>query len=1107
MEKFYKSNWLFNVRKLAIAAALIFSGSLAMAQLSGTYTIDSSMATSGTNFASFTDFADTITTYGVSGAVTVNVVANSGPYNENFELTAINNTSSTNTVTINGNGNTISASGWVVEFDGADYVTIDNLVINANGTSNGTGGVWLHNSSNNNTISNCEIIVSAFTGTTTGTAYVWLSNSSTSLTSGTHGINNVFEDNYMWGGGTSGVGPYYGVAEYRSSSSTTSNTILDGNEIRDVYYYYTYFYYSRNVQVIDNDLHTNRVGSPNNYGFYNYYGYKSTYNGNQVHDMDPSSYMYVSYLYYCYGTSSDYSTYSNNEFYNLESNYIYYNRIYYSDYTNVENNQVYDNEASSYNYYGYYIYYSDYNNIINNTFTNNESGNYNYYGYYLYYSTNCELIDNKFTKNKASNYNYYGFYVYYSGNTTVQGNEYGDNSANYNYYGFYLYQSTNLDVLENKYYGNAATYNYYAFYTYYCANSDIKYNEYYGNKGDYCYYAWMLYYSDNSVVEGNVCRDNNPNYYLGYIYYVYESDNSYIINNLYYGNDPGYANYYTLYLGYSDPVVFAHNTFIVDNNVDYYHYNLWYIYYYNTPNDVQVKNNIMYIDGSSGYGYHYPIYVYYNADQIDWGYNVWWDISPTTTKYHYANATTYNTFTLWMEAAGDETSVIANPMFANMAGGDFTPTNPEIANMGEPGLATLDFNKDTRTACGPDPGALEFFIDHSASNLVFNGTNECGNYMEEISIDFNNGTSVDMEDVEMFYTINGTGKVSEYIDEVKANSSVTHTFAKIPTFNTPGNNTLTVGLGCDDDASNNTISHNIFITPSPSGGDLVEGATWNGYWNTGNTSDPDVTVPSEVSVYEIVSPSKYNNGEYGTKWTMTHNTMTSGGMTVGAAEGFTFSAPAGSNSGKITVDPDVSLTDSLVYVSVVINDLVTGCDSTIGRWMYIPFTPNPDFVPNNVCFGDVSQNQNTSTMGGKDVMAFKWKFGDPNDAGDSLEAKLGVWQYSSFGTFDVTLEVVNFTYPKFVYSVTKQVTILPTPEINFQIVNACEGTDIQFINNTTLPVPGNISYVWNFGDGAPTTTVKNPSHLYASAKAEGYIVTLKAEANGRTSEESKKAYQ
>ena len=58
------------------------------------------------------DFADTINKYGVSGPVTVDVVANSGPYYQWVEFKDIVGASSTNTITLNGNDNTVSHAGF-----------------------------------------------------------------------------------------------------------------------------------------------------------------------------------------------------------------------------------------------------------------------------------------------------------------------------------------------------------------------------------------------------------------------------------------------------------------------------------------------------------------------------------------------------------------------------------------------------------------------------------------------------------------------------------------------------------------------------------------------------------------------------------------------------------------------------------------------------------------------------------------------------------------------------------------------------------------------------------------------------------------------------------
>jgi PKD repeat protein len=360
-----------------------------------------------------------------------------------------------------------------------------------------------------------------------------------------------------------------------------------------------------------------------------------------------------------------------------------------------------------------------------------------------------------------------------------------------------------------------------------------------------------------------------------------------------------------------------------------------------------------------------------------------------------------------------------------------------------------------------------------------------------------------MTDVPMFYSINGN-RVDETIDNVSASSSATHTFASKPVFNTPGVNTVVIGLGCDDDASNNLITQTITITPSPSGADLVQSSTWNGYFRTGNMADPDVTVPDYEVIYDIQAPSKYTSATLGSDWTVANNSMIVGGAAIGATEGVNLDA----TNGTLSVDPVASLQGKTLYLSVVISDVNTGCDSTIGRYMYVPYTPVVDFEANNICLGDVAQFKNRSTLAGPDYMLNTWDFDDPDPAvtDDNSDIQDGFWNYTKFGTPNVTLTVVNGKYPLFEYSVTKTVTVTPKPVIAFKVLNKCFGTPVEFNNTTAMPdgSTAGITYSWSFGDGG-TSTLEDPTHSYASPGQR--VVTLVATKTGCVDKVSKNAYQ
>src|SRR5688500_17569979 len=120
-----------NYKKFAAALALLCASSVPIStQLSGVYSINSAQGTGGTNYQTFTAFAQAITSQGVSGAVTVNVVSGSGPYNEQVVIGKITGVSATKKVTINGNNNllTFQSNNWnspaTLCFNGSDYVVL-----------------------------------------------------------------------------------------------------------------------------------------------------------------------------------------------------------------------------------------------------------------------------------------------------------------------------------------------------------------------------------------------------------------------------------------------------------------------------------------------------------------------------------------------------------------------------------------------------------------------------------------------------------------------------------------------------------------------------------------------------------------------------------------------------------------------------------------------------------------------------------------------------------------------------------------------------------------------------------------------------------------------
>ena len=1039
MKKIYNKNWLFNRKTVATLVALFFTAGMAMAQYAGTLTVDSSSAPSATNFQSFNDLADSLETYGVNGAVDVNVTAApGGTYNGSVTFNEIFGTSSTNTITIHGNGAKISAdtTASIIELNGADYMTFDDLVVENTATS-GTGirCFWIHNSSDYTTVENCELISSGYTSpSSSSSGYVVFSNSATSgFSSGNHGENCVIDNNTMWGGSLSATtGMYQGVSDYRSSSNTGGTTISN-NDIMHIRYTGVRVNYVADADVNNNVISDNHSTATTFYGIIGAGTSSLNIEANTIENIsktNTSLFMGIN----CNGSGSASTPFviKDNKIDNITTSGgwrgIY---IYFDNYWDITGNEV-SNVSTSNNYsesHGIYVYYGSNVNVVGNNVHHIETYHYRGSGIFMYRTSNGNITDNTVDNHLGKYYAAYGIYAYFPSNGHIDRNKVTNIKQDPNYgwgysYGIYFYYPSNSTCNNNILYGLNGTYYYYNIYS----------------------YAYGSTYTGNTIANNTIDIRNQPSNHIGNIYGIYCAPNNSaeidILNN-------------NVLIGYNSgnfTISYRMTAGIADNRFDYN----------NTHFTTAVTPLTYGTVGGTGYG---SVAAFNAATGSHNGHN--WGIDPE---------------------------------FVDTANFDFTPQSVEMANRGLGGIVSDDHSGASRNTCGVDIGAIEYFTDFSASNFTLSGADRCGNNTDDIVFDVSNGYADDRSSLRVFYTLNGSA-VEEVTDTLHGNTTMTYTFTDMPVYHDPGLNTVTVGILCDDDVANNVLTQTFDVTASPSGADIAASGTFEGYFNTGNQIDPDIAVPNTTSIYDIIAPSKYGPSGYGTDWDVTDISMTSGGMpTTGLG------VVVDGAAGTITVDPDSSLYDSMIYVAFTVNDINTGCDSTVGRWLYVPFTPDVDFDLTDVCLGTLSTFKNQSQMMGNDFMIYKWNYNDPGSDEDTSEIKDGIWEYTTYGTFDVTLEVRNQSYPKFAYSVTKQITVTPTPNTDFSVINACEGDLIVFNDQTTSDGVGAITYDWKFGDGN-TSTMQNPTHLYAAAVATGYDVTLRATQNGCDAAVTKKAYQ
>ena len=250
--------------------------------LSGNFTIDSTSAASATNFLSFEDFADAVNDFGLCGPMVVDVAVGSGPYNNQLLLNRIQGSSSTNTITINGNGETIAWGSTdnnqraVITIDDASWITIDSLVVDANG---GTYGWGIQNTNGAHHISILNSTINVPTNSTsTFMAGIVNSGSRTSPTTASD-VRDITIDNNTINGG------YYSVTATGTFGNNSPNYVITNNTLADFYLYGSYNLYIDSSVIANNDMNrATRTSVSTFYGLFLSSCTRVTANANAIHD-------------------------------------------------------------------------------------------------------------------------------------------------------------------------------------------------------------------------------------------------------------------------------------------------------------------------------------------------------------------------------------------------------------------------------------------------------------------------------------------------------------------------------------------------------------------------------------------------------------------------------------------------------------------------------------------------------------------------------------------------------------------------------------------------------------------------------------------------------
>ncbi|MFZ9388400.1 MAG: right-handed parallel beta-helix repeat-containing protein [Chitinophagaceae bacterium] len=204
--------------------------------LAGAYTINQAQPTGGTNFNSLTDFSSYLSSCGVGGHVTATVVPGSGPYVEQVVFQNIPGLSITASVTLNGNGETVTSSGPIIQTGSNPerhiirlidlrYFTVNNFHIQMVAGSTGFIGVHVLNSGDHITISNCTVDMGTATSSLLA-GFVANGDPAGNLTPGGNFDVIQISGNTVNGGG-------YGASVNGLASPLATNLVIENNHFND----------------------------------------------------------------------------------------------------------------------------------------------------------------------------------------------------------------------------------------------------------------------------------------------------------------------------------------------------------------------------------------------------------------------------------------------------------------------------------------------------------------------------------------------------------------------------------------------------------------------------------------------------------------------------------------------------------------------------------------------------------------------------------------------------------------------------------------------------------------------------------------------------------
>jgi len=213
----------------------------------------------------------------------------------------------------------------------------------------------------------------------------------------------------------------------------------------------------------------------------------------------------------------------------------------------------------------------------------------------------------------------------------------------------------------------------------------------------------------------------------------------------------------------------------------------------------------------------------------------------------------------------------------------------------------------------------------------------------------------------------------------------------------------------------------------------------------------------------------------GSSTSFTNNTTLSQGNITGWLWNF------GDGNTSNVLNPVTAYTGAGTYNVTLSATTGMGCSTSVVQPVIVEPMPMAFFSNNTVCLGTPTDFVDGSVISNGGLSSWNWSFGD----GATSTQQSPSHTYASPGLYSVSMIVSSVN--GCLDSITQQIAIYDTPVSQFASSSVCEGSEMNFINTSTINDGSITGYSWDFGDGAISTSL-DPAHLYAGAGT--YNVTL-----------------